>query len=144
VPPPDRRPVGRRAARVPLWSNAEAWKRLPAAAKGADQPLPAWARALARSLPRTTAAMLELDYLHRAGPALDPLLRGKMRWVAARANGCPWTQAQALADLRRAGLDEAGAAALAGDWKGLPAGERAALTFARKLTREAYQVTDEE
>jgi alkylhydroperoxidase family enzyme len=135
---------GKQPARVPVLDNAEAWKRLPAAGPGAGQPLPAWARALAGSLPRTTAAMLELDYLHRAGPALDPLLRGKMRWVAARANGCVWTQAQARADLRRAGLDEAGAAALAGDWKGLPAAERAALTFARKLTGAAYQVTDEE
>jgi alkylhydroperoxidase family enzyme len=135
---------GKGAARVPLLDNAEAWKRLPAAERGAGQPLPAWVRALARSLPRTTAAMLELDHLHRAGPALNPLLRGKVRWVAARANGCAWTQAQALGDLRRAGLDRAGVAALAGDWKGLPAAERAALTFARKLTKAASEVTDEE
>jgi alkylhydroperoxidase family enzyme len=135
---------GKQAARVPLLSDAEAWRLLPAAEKGAGQPLPAWARALARSLPRTTAAMLELDHLHRAGPALDPLLRGKMRWAAARANGCAWTQAQALADLRRAGLDDAGFVALGGDWKSLPAAERDALDFARKLTQAADSVTDEE
>jgi alkylhydroperoxidase family enzyme len=132
------------AARVPLLGDAQAWRLLPAAEKGAGQPLPAWARALARSLPRTTAAMLELDHLHRAGGALDPLLRGKLRWAAARANGCAWTQAQALADLRRGGLDDAGAVALAGDWKALPAAERDALNFARKLTQAAYGVTDEE
>jgi alkylhydroperoxidase family enzyme len=135
---------GKQTARVPLPSDAEAWRRLPAAEKGAGQPLPAWARALARSLPRTTAAMLELDHLQRAGSALEPLLRGKMRWAAARANGCAWTQAQALADLRRAGLGDAGAAALAGDWKALPSAERDALNFARKLTQAAYSVTDEE
>jgi alkylhydroperoxidase family enzyme len=135
---------GKQAARVPLLTDAQAWRLLPAAAQGAGQPLPAWARALARSLPRTTAAMLELDALHRAGSALDPLLRGKMRWAAARANGCAWTQAQALADLRRAGLDDAGFVALGGDWKALPAAERDALNFARKLTQAAHRVTDEE
>src|SRR5438128_11759780 len=49
------------AAHVPLLDNREAWKRLPPPEKGANQPLPAWARALADALPRTTAAMLELD-----------------------------------------------------------------------------------
>ncbi len=135
---------GKAAARVPLLTNAEAWARLPAAEKGAGAPLPAWARALARSLPRTTAAMLELDHLQRSGPALEPVLRAKMRWAAARANGCAWTQAQALDDLLRAGVDGVGLAALTGDWRKLPAAERAALTFARKLSAEAYRVTDDE
>jgi hypothetical protein len=88
--------------------------------------------------------MLELDHLQRTSAALDPLLRGKMRWVAARANGCAWTQAQARADLNRAGLDKAGFAALAGDWRKLPPVEQAALTFAHKLTVAASTVTDEE
>src|SRR4051812_30176715 len=52
--------------RFPALPNDEAWKRLPAAEKGGGKPLPAWARTLADALPRTTAAMLELDYLHRA------------------------------------------------------------------------------
>jgi len=73
-------------ARVPLLNDEDAWKRLPAVVSGGGQRLPAWARALAGSLPRTTAAMLDLDRIHRTKSPLGPLLRGKMRWVAARAN----------------------------------------------------------
>src|SRR5262249_14148201 len=116
---------------LPL-KNAEAWKRLPAAEGGAGAPLPAGARVLADALPRTTAAMLELDYLHRAGSPLDPGLRGRMRWVAAHANRCAYGEAYAAADLRRAGVDDAAIKALAGDPAGWPEKERAALTFARR------------
>lgn len=130
--------------RVPLMKDGDAWKRLPAAEKGGDGPLPAWAKALADALPRTTAAMLELDYLYRARSPLDAKLRGKMRWVAAHANRCAYGEAYAAADLRRAGVDEAALKALAGDPAGLPEKERAALAFARKLTLAADTVTDEE
>src|SRR5262245_40193733 len=61
----------RGAARFPLPDNAAAWKRLPGAEKGQGAVLPAWARALAHAMPKTAAAMLELDYLHRAGGFLD-------------------------------------------------------------------------
>jgi alkylhydroperoxidase family enzyme len=132
------------ASRFPLLNNVETWKRLPPAEKGADQPLPVWARALATSLPRTTAAMLELDYLHRARNPLDAKLRGKMRWVAADASGCAYSRAYAEADLRRAGVSEADLKALSGDPAKLPAIEKAALTFARKMTLNAAEVTDEE
>jgi alkylhydroperoxidase family enzyme len=122
----------------------EAWKNLPHAEKGADQPLPDWARVLARTLPRTTAAMLELDYLQRARSPLDPKLRGKMRWIVAHANRCAYGEAYAAADMRRAGVAEATVQALAGDLAELPAAERAALTFARKMTLAADTVTDDE
>ncbi len=130
--------------RVPLPKDADAWKRLPAAEKGGGQPLPAWARALADALPRTTAAMLELDYLHRQRSPLDAQLRGKMRWVAAHANRCRYGEAYAAADLRRAGVGGAAVEALAGDFSELPEEERAALVFARKMTLAADTVTDEE
>jgi alkylhydroperoxidase family enzyme len=131
-------------ARVPVMKDADAWKRLPAAEKGGGAALPAWARALAGAMPRTTAAMLELDYLHRARGPLDPKLRGKLRWVAAHANRCAYAEAYAAADLRRAGADEAAVKELAGDWATLPEKERAALAFARKLTLAADTVTDDE
>ena len=129
---------------VPVPDDAEAWKHLPPAVRGAGQPLPAWARALARPLPATTAAMLELDRLHRAGGFLEPKLRGKMRWVAAHANRSPYGEAQAAADLRRAGATDDEIAALAGDVAGLPADERPPLVFARKMTLAAHSVTDAE
>ncbi|HEV3023514.1 MAG TPA: hypothetical protein VGX76_13665, partial [Pirellulales bacterium] len=91
------------AARVPLLSDAEAWERLPQAEEGAGGPLPAWARALAGNLPRTTAAMLELDWRHRAVSPLDPILRGKLRWTVAQANRCQYGTRYAVADLVRLG-----------------------------------------
>jgi alkylhydroperoxidase family enzyme len=132
------------SARVPLLEEQEVWKHLPPAEKGAGQPLPVWARALAASLPRTTAALLELDYLHRARSPLDPKLRASMRWVAAHANRCPYTEAYAAADLRRAGLNAKSILALAGDHAGRPAAEKAALAFARQMAQAAGQVSDEQ
>jgi hypothetical protein len=133
-----------RALRFPLLSTAEAWQHLPVAEKGAGQPLPAWARMLAGALPRTTAALLELDYAQRMHSSLDPQLRGRMRWVAARANGSKYGEACAAADLRRAGLGEAEVASLARSEAALPAAHRQALAFARKMMRAADTVTDEE
>jgi alkylhydroperoxidase family enzyme len=130
--------------RVPLVGDEEGWKLLPPAEKGTGGPLPSWARALVKALPRTTAAMLELDYLQRTKSPLDPKLRGKLRWVAANANRCAYTEAHALADLRRAGLTDAEWKALQGDRTSLPAPERAALALARKLTLAADTVTDAE
>jgi hypothetical protein len=91
----------------PLPSNEEAWKLLPKTLTGGGSRLPTWARATARDLPRTTAAMLNLDCLHRTKSPLGPSLRGKMRWVAADANHCEYARATAEADLRRAGTSEA-------------------------------------
>jgi alkylhydroperoxidase family enzyme len=133
-----------RQARVSIPDDAEAWRLLPNADEGQGLPLPTWARALARSLPRTTAAMLTLDRLHRTKSPLGPVLAGKMRWIAAEANHCDYSRAYAEADLRRAGLDEVGLKALAGNLAGLPEAERNALEFARKMTQAADTVTDEE
>src|SRR5207302_1428453 len=117
--------------RFPLLSSGEAWARLPRA----EPALPAWARALAGSLPGTTSRMLELDHLHRAANPLGPALAGKLRWAAADAIGCGYARRYAEADLRRAGawdgsLEQA---------RGLPKAERAALAFARQLTRAAHE-----
>lgn len=129
---------------LPVLPNSGAWKRLPVAEKGAGQPLPTWARALADPLPATTAAMLELDYLQRTSNPLPPVLRGEVRWVAARANRCAYSEACAAADLRRAGVNVDRLALAKDDFKNLPADERATLSFARKLTLAAHTVTDAE
>jgi alkylhydroperoxidase family enzyme len=131
-------------ARFPLIGDAEAWERLPEAEEGGGGPLPAWARALAKSLPRTTAAMLELDWLHRAGSSLDPSLRGMMRWTVAHANRCDYSKAYAVADLLRAGLEQTEIDALIAQRKPLPEAEQAAIHFARQLTKAADTLTDEE
>lgn len=121
-------------------SNAQAWKLLPRE----DPPLPAWARILAGSQPRTTALLLSLDHLHRADCPLDASLRGKLRWVAADANRCDYARRYAEFDLKRAGVEAREIENLAGDLKGLPKQERAAILFARKMSRDASGVTDEE
>jgi alkylhydroperoxidase family enzyme len=128
----------------PLLSDEESWRKLSPSEKERAQALPSWARATAGAMPRTTAAMLQLDFLHRTRNPLGPLLRGKMRWVAGRANHCEYSMAYAEADLRRAGLDEAGLRSLRGDHGDLPEPERAALAFAQQMTSDASEVTDAE
>ena len=131
--------------RIPLLSDAECWKRLPPAERGMGQPLPSWARALAGSMPRSTAALLRVEYAHRVLSPLDPKLRARMRWVAAHANRCGYSEAYALADARRAGLGEAAMAGLArGNLEPETPAVRAALEFARKMTVRPAAVTDEE
>jgi alkylhydroperoxidase family enzyme len=126
----------------PLASNEEAWKLLPDTLTGGGSRLPTWARATARDLPRTTAAMLNFDFLHRTKSPLGPSLRGKMRWVAADANHCQYARATAEADLRRAGVSEAEIADLkAVRWSN---GERDALNFASQMTVDASLVTDDQ
>jgi alkylhydroperoxidase family enzyme len=126
--------------RFPAVSSADAWKKL----RGADPALPAWARVLVRPLPKTTAAMLHLDHLHRAKNPLGPVLAGKLHWAAADAIGCAYGKRYAEADLRRAGLTDDDFKKLDGDPARLPEADRLALAFARKLTKAAWSVSDEE
>jgi alkylhydroperoxidase family enzyme len=128
------------APRFETLSNSQAWKLLPRE----EPPLPAWARTLAESLPRTTGHLLALDHLHRAGGPLDVDLRGKLRWAAADVNHCDYAKRYAEFDLKRAGVSADAIKALAGDLKKLPQKERAAVQFARKMSRAAHTVTDDE
>lgn len=125
--------------RVAPLTNDAAWKLLPRE----QPPLPAWALTLADSMPKTVARQLELDAVHREKNPLDPILRAKMRWVAADANRCEYSKRYAEADLRRAGVPAHELESLAKygvaydkDWP--------AYAFARKLTLAAFTVTDEE
>jgi alkylhydroperoxidase family enzyme len=129
--------------RLPAMPNDEAWKRLPSATE-ASQPLPIWARILAKPMPMTTARMLELDALHRSGDRLDARLRAITRWAAADGTRCEYSKAVAAADLRRAGAADRDVEMLAKHPERLPALERVAFAFARKMMREAHAVTDAE
>lgn len=133
------------AARVPVVTDEEAWQLLPPAERGDGQPLPTWARALARPMPRTTAAMLDADRLHRTKSPLGERLRGLMRWVAADANESPYGRATAEADLVRAGVPESDLEALRqGKFGSFPEAERRALEFAYQLTMDGAAVSDEQ
>jgi alkylhydroperoxidase family enzyme len=129
----------------PLLSDDECWRELPTVEKGGGQPLPSWARALAGSMPRTTAALLRLDYVHRTNSPVEPKLRAQMRWVAAHANRCAYAEAYAAFDAKRAGASEGELDALRrGDGSGLSPAEKHALEFALKMTVDSAGVTDAE
>jgi alkylhydroperoxidase family enzyme len=130
--------------RFPIVDSEEAWKLIPAPIEACDKPLPLWARCLAKSLPETTAVMLEQDYAYRTSEAFDPKLRTKMRWTAARANRCDYSQAYAEADLRRLGASESEIQELKNRTAAIEPKEQAALDFARKMTLAAYSVSDQE
>lgn len=131
--------------RYPVLSDAEAWQLLPQASTGAGQPLPVWARMLAKDLPRTTAAYLQLDWAQRTQSPVPPQLRAAMRWVSAHENHCAYAEAYAAADAKRAGADDAKLAGLSQPgYPGWSAAEQAALKFAQKMTVRSDSVTDEE
>jgi alkylhydroperoxidase family enzyme len=128
-------------AHLPVLSDSDAWKQLPPVEEGFGQPLPAWIRALAGSLPKTAAAMIDLDYAQRMESPLDPRLRAELRWIAAQANGCAYAQAYARADYVRAGGAEDIDQRLA-HLDRLPEAERLALELVRQLVESAYTVSD--
>jgi len=138
-------PAGASTPPFALLSDAECWRKLPAVEKGGRPALQSWARALAGPMPRTTAALLRLEYLHRTKGPLDPKLRAMMRWVAAHANHCVYGEAYAAFDAKRAGLSEGELEALRrGDASGLSDPEKHALQFALKMTVSSASVTDAE
>jgi len=129
------------SSKLPTTPNDDAWSRLPPKVKK-NPALPGWARMLAGPLPKTTAKMLELDYLQRAENPLGAALAAKIRWVTADAVKSPVGVATANLDLARAGVIPAN-----GRFKlpaTLPQDEAAALAFARKLTKAGYTITDDE
>ncbi len=124
-------------------SDDECWKVLPKATEGSGAALPSWAKMLAREMPRTAAAFLELDLAQRTASPVDPKLRAAMRWVSANANGSPYAKSVAKADALRAGVTEQ-------QWQSLESKERklwndrerTALEFAYQMTVDSDGVTD--
>ncbi len=126
-------------------SDEEAWKTMPPAEIGNGKPLPSWAKMMARSLPRTTAALLQLDLAQRTKSPVDSKLRAAMRWTAAHVNGSAYGEAYAAFDAHRAGLSDAAISALVkGDLSNFSTAEKAAIEFARKMTVDSSKVTDDD
>ena len=124
--------------RFPAAGTDAAWAMMPRESPA----LPAWALVLVKPLPRTTAAMLEQDRLHRADNPLGPILAAQLRWLAADAIGSEYARVTAAADLRRAGVSEGQLQRLL---RGEPTPvERGLWAFARQVTKAAYAVTDEQ
>ena len=116
----------------------DAWQRIPQE----RPPLPFWARVLVEPLPKATAALIELDNLHRAKNPVGPVLAGKLRWAVADAIGCEYSRKCAEADLVRAGVSNDELPLVTGAWKTLPAADREVVEFARQLTLAGHAVSD--
>ncbi|HEV3440478.1 MAG TPA: hypothetical protein VG122_24195 [Gemmata sp.] len=132
--PPPPQPVGQ----FPVIDNDVAWSKLPRE----NPPLPPWAKVLIGPLPKTTAKMLELDYLQRAKNPLGPELAALVQWTVADALGSKFGKATAEADLRR--LKSPRVPGKLGDKNALAPDIQMAVAFARKLTIEGYAITDAE
>lgn len=123
-------------------SDEAAWKMLPKPVSGGELPLPGWAKAVAVRLPRTAAALLQLDHAQRTRSPLEPRLRAKMRYVIADANRCEYARRTALADLRSAGAAEEDVARLLGGVEHWGDDEKDALSFARQHSLDAPNIED--
>jgi alkylhydroperoxidase family enzyme len=134
---------GGESSHVPVLTDAEAWKKMPLIEKDSSKPLPVWIRALAVSLPKTAAAMIDLDYAQRVEGTLPPQLRAQLRWIAADANRCDYAKAYARFDYVRAGGKAEDIDNLPSRLDTLPEGEKLALTLVRQLVEAAYSVSDE-
>jgi hypothetical protein len=95
--------VERNESRFPQGSDEECWKKLPPTEKGGGQALPSWAKALAGPMPRTTAALLRLDFVQRtcvrSTPSSAPKCVGSppMPTIARMPNPMPPLMPSALA-----------------------------------------------
>ncbi len=131
--------------KVAVLTDTETWKKmLPYIEKESGQQLPVWIRALAVSLPKTAAAMLDLDYAQRVESTLPPQLRAKLRWMAADANRCNYAKAYARFDYVQAGGKAEDIDQLLKQLDKLPEAERLALQLVRQLVEAAYSVRDEQ
>lgn len=127
-------------ARFSQLTHDEAWQLLPQ-----EQPaLPSWALTLMRTLPRTTAAMLELDYLHRAQNPLGPALAAQLRWAVADAMQCNYGRRYAELDLTRAGWTDDDLRQMAAGSPQCSQADRTAAAFARALTLAGHAITDQQ
>ena len=94
-------------------------------------------------LPKATAALIELDNLHRAKNPVGPVLAGKLRWAVADAIGCEYSRRCAEADRSSAaGVSDDELPLVTGAWKSLPEADRAVVEFARQLTLAGHEVSD--
>jgi alkylhydroperoxidase family enzyme len=118
---------------------------MPATVDGKTPALPSWIRMVAREMPKTAAAFLELDLAQRTAGPVEPKLRAAIRWAAAKANRCQYTMSIAAADALRVGVSQA-------QWTSLTDGDRSlwsdreksAIQFATGMTLDSDGVTDKQ
>ena len=121
-----------------------AWESMPKERNLSGADLPSWARSMAPTLPYTTAAMLELDYLLRTAEKPNARNRGIVRVAISTENRSPFGLRLAEYDMRAAGVDSDWVAKLLKSPKDLSGEDKQLFEFARKMTVSASQVTDQE
>jgi AhpD family alkylhydroperoxidase len=146
--PPPARPEAN-PARVALISDAE----VQAVARAAAPPPPASpSGGLGIGLANSRRAMLRVPDMAdawfgywaavREDTRVDRPTQLQVSFAVSMANGCRYCVLHQVLGLRRAGVDMAKLVAMKKDDSALTAAERAAVVFARKLTREPAAVTD--
>lgn len=125
-------------APFPALPDSDAWANLP---PPKPPVLPEWARTLAGPLPKTTAKMLELDYVQRARNPLGPELAALLRLEVAQALRCKYGEAVARTDSERVRLGRPNGG---GIWDRESHRILKATRFAKKLTLAGHAVTDVE
>ncbi len=138
-------------------SLQQSWDALPISDNGKETPLPTWARKLARTLPHTTAALLELETLYRTEPLTlpasfdstdpsktsGPQLAGVARFSVAAYHNSAYGMAVAIADLKRANSQSL-IDAMEKNPKDLPPLEYEVFAFARQMAELGQSLTDEQ
>lgn len=127
-----------REPRVKLLSDSAAREGLQLSA---DAPLPTWQRAMAY-FPQSARRQGE----HRKAVAelgrLTPRTKARMMWSVARENRAWYSAQLARAACHKLGLTDDELFTSADQSGAVPAGDKAAVAFARKLTSKPRQVTD--
>jgi len=125
-----------RASRLPMPAD-----RIAALQASSDRPLVNNALARRLHLPESVTSLV-MGSIRDPAMTLPDALAVELFWVTSRSNDCHYCLGHQEFKLERLGVDEARRLALDTDWGGFPDDERAALTFARKLTLEPHRITD--
>lgn len=125
-----------RTPRLPMPAD-----RIAALQAASDRPLVNNALARRLHLPEPVNALV-MGSLRDPAMTLPDALAVELFWVTSRSNDCHYCLGHQEFKLERLGVDESRRLALDTDWSGFPDDERAALTFARKLTLEPHRITD--
>ncbi len=123
-------------------SDQQAWQILPEVREGKQSRLPNWVKAVALQMPRTAAAMLELDLAQRTQGPLDAALKARLRWVISHANRCAYGEAEAKGDLQRADRSSPDPEQVLADPTQWPSDQADAFQFVRLLSTEAPNIPD--
>jgi alkylhydroperoxidase family enzyme len=106
-------------------------------------PLPNWVRLLA-NFPKAGKARIQGLQAAAQKGTLSPLLKAQVAWIAARQDRAWYALGQAKNRLAALGLADDAIFALDGPWGRYTPGEQLAFAFARKLTSNPAEITDQD